>query len=385
VAAIGPETPRACERIRAIRKVLPGSPVVVLAGAIGVDSVVALMRAGVADVIGLPAEPADVVARASLHAAPAAATGDLVGHSPATERLRSELAAVARLRSTILLTGETGVGKGLAARRIHDLSAWRDRPFVHVDCAALASSVIESELFGHERGAYTGAVGARSGRFELAADGTIFLDEIGDLEPGLQAKLLRVLQDRTYERLGGTATRVITARIVAATNRDLLAAVRAGSFRADLYFRLNVFHIHVPALRERSADIPALARAALQRIAERLEVPVPALSDAFYARLGARSWPGNVRELVNALEVTLIRHQGGLLDDLDEFEAFEPLDAPDDEGFETASPYERRRIEDALSACGGNVSRAARRLRLARSTLRYKIARYELAHLIPRD
>jgi transcriptional regulator with GAF, ATPase, and Fis domain len=325
----------------------------------------------------MPAPAADVVARAYLHARSIDEFGELIGEGDAVARLRRELAAVAPLRSTVLILGETGVGKGLAARLIHELSPHRDRPFVHVDCAALATSVVESELFGHERGAFTGAASPRAGRFELAGEGTIFLDEIGDLDASVQVKLLRVLQDRAFERLGGVTTRVMPARVIAATNRDLRAAVSAGTFRMDLYFRLNVFQVRVPPLRERLCDLPALARAALERIAAQLEVPIPPLSDSFYERLRDREWPGNVRELMNEMERFLIRSQAGLdaVVESDGDETFACLPVGED----------RAMLEEVLREAGGNISRAARRLGIARSTLRYRIARSGLDHLIPKD
>ncbi|MCX5737368.1 MAG: sigma-54 dependent transcriptional regulator [Proteobacteria bacterium] len=352
------------ERVRLVRKTLVGAPLVVIAGALRVDTVVALLRAGVCDVIGLPAPVSDVVARASLHATSIDDKVELTGLSAAALRLQREIAAAAPLRSTVLITGETGTGKGVAARRLHRLSAQRDLPFVHVDCSALAPSVIESELFGHERGAYTGAVAPRAGRFETAGSGTIFLDEIGDLELGPQAKLLRILQDREYERVGGSSTRIAAARVIAATNHDLRAAVAAGRFRADLFFRLNVFHIHVPALRERRSDVPALARAGAQRIAENLGMLVPQFSDAFYDDLCQRNWPGNVRELMNEIERALIRHQAGL-----DYSSQDETWEHDLRHEDVAS--ERVVLEEALLAAGGNISRAARRIGVARSTLRF--------------
>jgi transcriptional regulator with GAF, ATPase, and Fis domain len=357
--------------VRAVRKALGGAPLVALVGRVRVDTVVTLLRAGVVDAIGLPAPAADVVARAVLHSTPQRDAGELIGQSPAVVRLRREIAAVSRLRSTVLITGETGTGKGVVARQLHRLSPFADRPFVHVDCAALASNVIETELFGNERGAYTGAVASRAGRFELAGSGTIFLDEIGDLEPSVQVKLLRVLQDREYERVGSSTTRVAAARVIAATNRDLRAAVASGTFRADLYFRLAVFHLHVPPLRERPGDATLLARSGVERIAERLSVSAPQLSDEFYAQLEACPWPGNVRELMNAVERALVHHQMGL--DVE-------LDAPT-----AAVDLDTCAIREALLAAGGNISRAARRLGIARSTLRYRVERAGLAELIPKD
>ena len=182
----------------------------------------------------------------------------LAGDGAAMRGLRDEVRAIAALDSTVLLTGETGTGKGRVARLVHDLSRRAASPFVHVDCAALSTTLIESELFGHEKGAFTSATHQHAGRFERAGQGTVFLDEIGDLEPRLQAKLLRVLEDREYERVGGMQTLKLRARVVAATSRDLRRAVQVGAFRADLYFRLSVFHLELPPLREHSEDIPAL-------------------------------------------------------------------------------------------------------------------------------
>jgi transcriptional regulator with GAF, ATPase, and Fis domain len=318
----------------------------------------------------------------------------LAGTSAAIAQLREQLEAVATTDAAVLLTGETGTGKGLAARALHRLSRRAGRPFVHVDCAALAPTLIESELFGHERGAFTSAEGRRPGRFEIAGDGTIFLDEIGDLGARLQSKLLRVLDARRYERLGGVETLEMRARVVAATSRDVRRAVREGSFRADLYYRLAVFHLVVPPLRERLEDLPALVAAGLERLARRQGLPPPLASDGFHARLRLHAWPGNVRELWNALERVLVRTRSRLLvaEDLDGvLEAGLAADAPPpgpsaDEP--AASPRtlreivtareaeERRLILEALRATRGNVNRAAQQLKLARGTLRYRMQKY---------
>jgi transcriptional regulator with GAF, ATPase, and Fis domain len=326
--------------------------------------------------------------------------GDLVGESQVMRALREEVELVAPLQSTVLLTGETGTGKGMVARIVHALSDLAERPFVHVDCAALAPTVIESELFGHERGAFTSAESRHAGRFELASDGTIFLDEIGDLEPRLQSKLLRILDDREYERIGGTQTLEMRARVVAATSHDLERAVRGGRFRSDLYYRLNVFQLTLPPLRERIGDLPMLAQRAMERLAERMGVPAPAPTGAFLARLARHGWPGNVRELMNVLERLLARRPGGVLlaahldaildgaaaaatggpamdpptrhQDLQRAAAGEPL-ATLQEIIETSESVERGRIVEALRATGGNVNRAARVLRMARGTLRYRM------------
>jgi len=325
----------------------------------------------------------------------AALRAGLVGTSPAIATLREELAAVAATDATVLLTGETGTGKGLAARALHRVSGRANRPFVHVDCAALSPTLIESELFGHERGAFTSAEGRRAGRFEFAGDGTIFLDEIGDLGPRLQAKLLRVLDDRRYERLGGVEPLEMRARVVAATSRDVRRAVRDGSFRADLYYRLAVFHLVVPPLRERKDDLPALAASGLERIARRRGVPPPLAGECFTARLRQHEWPGNVRELMNALERVLVRTHSRLLTagDLDgvlEPELVGEHPAPgsplaDDsesrprtlrEIVSAREEEERRLILEALRATRGNVNRAAQQLHMARGTLRYRMQKY---------
>jgi transcriptional regulator with GAF, ATPase, and Fis domain len=314
--------------------------------------------------------------------------GELVGESAPMRALRREIASVAPLHSTVLLTGETGVGKGVVARSLHRLSRRRAGPFIHVDCAALSPNLVESELFGHERGAFTGAVGQRPGRFERAGAGTIFLDEIGDLEARLQAKLLRVLQDREYERLGGNQTLRMTARIVAATTRDLGVEVHEGRFRADLYYRLNVVRLAIPPLRERTADVPLLVASGMERLGRELGLAVPALSEAAVARLAAHAWPGNVRELLNVLERLLIRSAGrrigvfeidAILDD--DPRPFHPsAGLPQwprtlaERVLVTGDPSER--IASELRAAGGNVARAARRMGLPRSTLRHWIRRY---------
>jgi transcriptional regulator with GAF, ATPase, and Fis domain len=320
-----------------------------------------------------------------------------VGQSRATERLVGQIDSVAASRATVLVTGETGTGKGVVARRIHAQSDRSKLPFVHVDCAALSESVIESELFGHERGSFTGAHERRVGRFELADQGTVFLDEIGELPLGLQAKLLRVLQDREYERVGGSRTLGMRARVIAATNRRLEDAVRLGRFREDLYFRLNVVSISIPPLRLRLGDISALVAYRMARLAEELGRKPPLIDPSFIGCLMRHSWPGNVRELFNVLERVLVFNPADRLD----ASSLPMTWAGEDDLVPTGPPRETTlarpeeapmlpqveagMIASALVETGGNIARAARRLSLPRSTLRYRIHYHRLQHLIPAD
>jgi DNA-binding NtrC family response regulator len=311
---------------------------------------------------------------------------EIAGESAAICGLRRSIAQVAPLDTTVLFTGETGVGKGLMARALHRASPRRRGAFVHADCASLTPSLIESELFGHERGAFTGAHARRPGRFERAARGTIFLDEVGELDLKLQALLLRVLQDREYERVGGNESLVMTARVVAATSRDLRREVRAGRFRADLYFRLCVLHLEIPPLRARPEDLPALVRCGLARLERRLGAPPPRIAAAQLERFAACAWHGNVRELFNALERLAIRCPGRRVGTADLEAALEgALFAPPPAaaGARDAEPADAagaapERIASVLRATRGNVSRAARRLGISRSTLRRRIDRYGL-------
>ena len=235
---------------------------------------------------------------------------EIVGRSPALRRVLKAVKTVAPTDSTVLLLGETGTGKELIARAIHGLSLRRERPFVRLNVAALPPGLLESEMFGHEKGAFTGATAMRTGRLELAHRGTLFLDEVGDIPGEVQPKLLRALQEREFERLGSTRTQRVDVRVVAATNRDLERMVEEGSFRSDLYYRLNVFPIHVPPLRERVEDIPPLAAHFAQKCARRMGRPVPAIPAAVMGALKRWSWPGNVRELENVIERAVIVSSG---------------------------------------------------------------------------
>jgi PAS domain S-box-containing protein len=243
----------------------------------------------------------------------ALAAREILGESPAIHRVLNDIRLVGATDSTVLILGETGTGKELIARAVHDASGRRERPLIKVNCAAIPAALMESEFFGHERGAFTGATDRREGRFALADGGTIFLDEIGDLPIDLQSKLLRILQEGEFEPVGSSKTRRVNVRVIAATNRDLSAASREGRFREDLYYRLNVFPVEVPPLRERGDDIIVLAEAFIQRFAQRMGRRVEGLTTECCARLKAYSWPGNVRELANVIERAVITAEDGCL------------------------------------------------------------------------
>ena len=292
----------------------------------------------------------------------------IIGKSPAIEAIRRQIDLVAGTDATVLVTGESGTGKELIARAIHEASRRRDRPLIRVNCAAVPRELFESEFFGHARGAFTGALRDRVGRFELADGGTLFLDEVGEIPLDLQGKLLRVLQERSFERVGEERTRAVDVRLVAATNRDLKEEVRRGRFRGDLYFRLNVFPIGATPLRERPEDIPLIAQHMLTGAAHRLGVPEPRLTEGDVRRLVRHRWPGNVRELENVIERGVILAQRGRLrldlPDLDEAgpsEAAGGAPASASPGHRPRNEAERRardraEIVEALAQCGGKVS-----------------------------
>ncbi len=316
----------------------------------------------------------------------AALDAEIIGSSPPMQELYKLIGQVSATDSTVMIRGESGTGKELVARAIHRHSTRSQRRLVTVDCASIPAPLLEAELFGHERGAFTGATQRRIGKFEYANSGTIFLDEIGELAPQLQAKLLRVLQERVIERLGSNVSIPLDVRVIAATNRDLDAAVRDGEFREDLYYRLNVVTLTTPPLRDRRSDIPELAAFLLERCAARLKLPSPQLSDGAQEVLCRGDWPGNVRELEHALERGLILSHGGLVtvDDLDigrsGESAGDPFDrVPLEEGFHPAvKALERRLIERALWASGGNKTRAAEVLRINRRLLYDKLKEFGL-------
>lgn len=312
--------------------------------------------------------------------------GDIIARSPGMIRALEVAGKVAPHRSPVLLTGESGTGKELMARHIHRESDRADRPFVPVNCGAIPETLLESEFFGYMRGAFTGADRDKAGLFEAAEGGTLFLDEVGELPTSLQVKLLRALQDGEVRRLGGTETTTVNVRIVAATNRDLEAAVHAGDFRQDLYYRLAVIPIHLPPLRERTEAIPDLTHHLLERLRERLNLKVESVSPGAMKALLAYAWPGNIRELENVLEQAVVLSEGDTLDE-DSLSGrlrgadvvIEPGYASDDLSVKRrGAELERRLIKRALERTGGNRSKAAGLLELSPRALRYKIQDYGL-------
>jgi two-component system response regulator HydG len=277
----------------------------------------------------------------------------------------------------VLITGESGTGKGELARAIHTLSPRASGPFVVLHCAALAESLLESELFGHEKGSFTGAEKRRMGRFEQANNGTLFLDEIGEISPALQVKLLRVLQDRTFERVGGSESIKVDVRLIAATNRDLAQEVRERRFREDLYYRLNVVHVHMPPLRLRGHDALVLAEHFLRKFAEENHSSLEGFTERARARISRHAWPGNVRELENAIERAVVLCDGGSIDE--EHLPFE--DAPDVQAGirvpgSTMAEIEKHAILATLDAVGGSTARAAEILDISVRTIQYRLHAY---------
>ncbi|MCX7817668.1 MAG: sigma 54-interacting transcriptional regulator [Kiritimatiellae bacterium] len=306
----------------------------------------------------------------------------IVGASHEMREVYEQIAQVARTEATVLILGETGTGKELVARAIHYASDRASGPFVRVHCAALPESLVESELFGHVRGAFTGAVRDRQGRFEAAHGGTLFLDEIGDIAPGVQVKLLRVLQEQEFERVGDTRPIRVNVRLIAATHRDLAAMVASGRFREDLYYRLNVFPIYVPPLRNRPSDIPLLANHFLRLYGERGGRRVTAISSEALQRLLSHSWPGNVRELENTIERAVLVCDGDTIEPHHLPPVLQALPpAPEATGGGLAAQVaalERRLILEALRATGGRIAPAARRLETTPRILAYKMRKLNI-------
>ncbi len=375
----------------------PGLPVIVLTGHGTIEDAVVAMRAGAFDFLTKPVnlDHLSLLVKRALESRELARknreleaevdaqrrSSSIIGKSDAMKKIFDLVRRVAPTRASVLVTGDSGVGKELVADAIHNLSPRRDGPLVKVHCAALAESLLESELFGHEKGAFTGAQGRKRGRFELADKGTLFLDEIGEINQNVQIKILRVLQERKFERVGGEDTVEVDVRIVAATNRDLKEEIRKGTFREDLYYRLNVVNIHVPPLRERRDDIPLLAMAFLREFAEENGKKLDGFDPKARQALYAYPWPGNVRELRNSIESSVVMAGSGLvgLDDLppgvrssgEERDVRVPIGS-------TIEEAEKILIRETLAAQGGNKSRTAEVLGIGRKTLYQKIEEYGL-------
>ncbi|HOQ46628.1 MAG TPA: sigma-54 dependent transcriptional regulator [Bryobacteraceae bacterium] len=381
------------ETMREIRKLRPEAAIIIITAYATVDTAVAAIKQGAEEYVVKPCNPREIslmvsrilkmkrlerenaILRAKL--AQRHRFEDFLSQSPRMAEIIDLCRQIANLPSTVLLRGESGTGKGLLARAIHNASNRASRPFVSVSCAALAETLLESELFGHEKGSFTGAVETARGKFEIADGGTIFLDEIGDISPKLQTDLLRVLEDKRFYRVGGAQEIVVDVRVIAATNTDLKKAVQEGKFRDDLYYRLNVIDIVIPPLRERREDIPLLARHFADRRSHELGKEILGISDAAMKVLLDYDWPGNVRELENAIERAIVTCSGSELGEKD-FAFLKRDDRtpwPLPAGM-TLEEMEKQAIAAALERHRGNIKETAAALGIDRSTLYDKIKRY---------
>jgi len=311
------------------------------------------------------------------------APGNIVGISPPMQRVFEVVEHVAPSRATVLITGESGTGKELVANAIHQRSPRASGPFIKLHCAALAESLLESELFGHEKGSFTGAMARKDGRFQLADGGTLFLDEIGEISPAIQVKLLRFLQEHEFERVGGTQTIKVDVRVIAATNRDLKAEVEKGRFREDLYYRLNVVALEMPPLRERRTDVPTLAKFFLDRYAQANGKTITEFTPQALELLVGYAWPGNVRELENAVERAVVLCSGTMIEPKHLPPNIKPvsashLGAPVIPGA-TMAELERYAILETLKATGGSTSKAAEMLGISTRTIQYRLHEYNAA------
>jgi nitrogen regulation protein NR(I) len=408
------------ELLRHVAADFPDVPVIVITAHGSVDSAVAALKAGAFDYITKPFEQEDlkkVIAKAArahdlerqnVHAN--FTDGDrppLVGESPAMKAIYDIVAKVAESPSTVLITGESGTGKELIAKALHRGSSRRDKPLIKVNCAAIPKDLVESELFGYERGAFTGAVGSKPGRFELADGGTLFLDEIGEVPVEMQVKLLRALQESEFERVGGIKTIRVDVRLIAATNRHLEQLIEEGKFREDLYYRLAVVPIELPPLRERREDIPLLVKHFIRKYDERLGKRVEGIEDEALQLLLGYAWPGNIRELENLMERSVLFADGPLIlasalpDSLRErggptpvpIAAVGPLGsiaAPSGASMKeivrhAQAELEKELISRALEETGGNVTRAAKRLQISRKSLQVKMKELGLRGAVEGD
>jgi len=390
-------------RVKAAR---PDVPVIIITAHGTVDSAVEAIKLGAFDYITKPFEHAEirsVVAKAARtqeaaqgHVPPEGrARQSLIGSSEKMGEIFKVIDKVADTPSTVLITGESGTGKELVATALHDGSSRRDKPLIKINCAAIPKDLMESELFGYERGAFTGAVTSKPGRFELADGGTLFLDEIGEVPIEMQVKLLRVLQESEFERVGGIKTTKVDVRLIAATNRDLEKEIEAGRFRKDLYYRLNVVPIHLAPLRDRATDVPLLVRHFIEKYNKRLNKKIEGISDEALARLQAYPWPGNIRELENMMERVLLFADGPRIElgDLPEPvrggmqtpvpQAGDAVPQPGERPLkdflkEKQAEIEKSFIVQALQKTDGNVTRAAKLLQISRKSLQTKMKEFGL-------
>jgi len=366
-----------------------GTPVVIMTAYATTETTVQALNQGAVDFITKPFKHEELIASlkgllaaAEPESEPPADLGELVGVGPTMRKINALIGKVSRADTTVLLTGESGTGKEVVARLIHRYSDRAKGPFVAVNCGALPEALLESELFGFEKGAFTGAGALKRGLFEEAGGGILFLDEIGEMPLSLQVKLLRVLQEREFERLGGVKAVKVDVRLITATHRDLEAAVKAGTFREDLYYRLHVFELFMPPLRERQADILLLADHFVEKISAAQGKDVRRISTSAIDMLVAYHWPGNVRELENAIERAILVSEGGVIHahhlppSLQTAELSGTLPAA---GLgEAVAAFERDLLQDTLKSARGNRARAARLLRTTERILNYKIKKYDL-------
>ncbi len=378
-----------------IHKIRPAASVIIITAYATVDTAITAMKEGAQEYIVKPCNPQEIsmlvqriiklknLERENLMLRKALSKQycfhDIISKNAKMREIFELIRDVASLRSTVLVQGESGTGKEMIARAIHQSGARAEKPFVAISCAALAETLLESELFGHEKGAFTGATERKRGKFELADGGTLFLDEIGDIAPKLQMDLLRVLQDRTFFRVGGTEEVSVDVRVIAATNKNLQEAAYRGEFREDLFYRLNVITIRIPPLRERREDIPLLAKHFVSKISLELGKQVEGISEGALRLLMARDWPGNIRELENAIERGIVGCRERIIDEA----CFSFLVQADDHAAPWALPgnltleeIEKQAIEATLRRTEGNIKEAARVLGIDRSTLYDKIKRY---------
>src|ERR1700733_14676515 len=380
------------EAMRTARQSSPSTAVILLTAYGSVPDAGGAMRDGALDYLTKPISFGQLQAKAAqvMHQAKqmpveeVTSTGDIIGGAPLLLRSIQRARAAASTGADVLIEAESGTGKELLARFIHDSSDRSRKPFVAVNCAAVPESLLESELFGHSKGAFTGANMAKAGKFELADGGTLLLDEIGEMPLNLQPKLLRVLQEREFERLGETRSTHVDIRVIATTNASLGAMVEQGRFRSDLYYRLNVIPLSIPGLRERIEDIPSLARYFAEKFALETDSGVPVLDASFIDRLQAHSWPGNIRELGNFMRRVLSLNQGGSIDAACFYKEFQPLGKAGAVSSLMPVPgtpisvLEKMHLENTLALAHGNRTHAAEMLGISLRTMRNRIKEYGL-------